>query len=225
MVLAVLIAVGFASPTFAAGNATVYVVHGIAGSDLKLDPTLPVDITVNGACAIKGLVFKQIVGPISLPAGNYSFTVRLANKANPCSNPVVIYAGAGLGAGDNVSLVAHLSATGIPRVTPFYNDVARPVAGATLSFRHAAAAPEVTVIGKNAATGFQVAVGVLSNSDKADRAVPPGTYDVTVSPSYVRPRVTVLGPAAIPVSGITAVYVVGSVSTGSLTAIVQTITP
>ena len=41
----------------APGTATVYVLHGIPGEDLGLDPELPVDVSVNGACALPGFTF------------------------------------------------------------------------------------------------------------------------------------------------------------------------
>ena len=37
----------------------VYVVHGIPGQDLGLEPALPVDVSVNGACALESFAFAR----------------------------------------------------------------------------------------------------------------------------------------------------------------------
>ena len=49
--------------------ATVYVVHGINGKDLALPEALPVDVQVGDTCALTDFQFRNIAGPISLPAG------------------------------------------------------------------------------------------------------------------------------------------------------------
>ena len=80
-------------PAFAQGNknsAYAYVVHGIPGQDLGLDPALPVDVSVDGACAIPGFVFGQIVGPVPLPAGDREIAIALANSDEPCSNDPIL---------------------------------------------------------------------------------------------------------------------------------------
>jgi len=53
------------SSAFAANNAYLYVVHGIPGRDISdsLNPGLPVDILVDGECAVRGLTFGNTNGP------------------------------------------------------------------------------------------------------------------------------------------------------------------
>ena len=59
----------------------------------------------------------------------------------------MLSADATLPAGGNVTLVAHLSESGQPTITPFVNDVSSVAAGqARLVVRHTAAAPAVDVL-------------------------------------------------------------------------------
>jgi hypothetical protein len=52
-------------------------VHGINGEKLGLPMALPVDVYVNGGYAFT-FEFKDTVGPVMLPAGEYTITVNLA---------------------------------------------------------------------------------------------------------------------------------------------------
>jgi hypothetical protein len=52
-------------------------IHGINGKALGLPMALPVDVYVNGAYAFT-FEFKDAVGPLTLPAGEYTITVNLA---------------------------------------------------------------------------------------------------------------------------------------------------
>lgn len=52
-------------------------IHGINGKALGLPKALPVDVYVNGGYAFT-FEFKDAVGPLMLPAGEYTITVNLA---------------------------------------------------------------------------------------------------------------------------------------------------
>lgn len=52
-------------------------IHGINGKALGLPMALPVDVYVNGGYAFT-FEFKDAVGPLMLPAGEYTITVNLA---------------------------------------------------------------------------------------------------------------------------------------------------
>jgi hypothetical protein len=67
--------------------ATVNVVHGIDGRDLDADASLPVDIAVNGDCALKGVTFTQSA-KVELASGDYTITVHPADGA--CGTTPVI---------------------------------------------------------------------------------------------------------------------------------------
>jgi uncharacterized surface protein with fasciclin (FAS1) repeats len=133
-------------PSLRPAPASVYVVHGIPGKDLGLPRALPVDIAVNGSCTLKGFTFGRIAGPLSLAEGTYNVKISLANQKNPCSNDPVIQADVPFAAGENASVVAHLSASGAPTASKFVNDVASiGKREARIAARHVAAAPEVDV--------------------------------------------------------------------------------
>ncbi|MCS6941115.1 MAG: DUF4397 domain-containing protein [Roseiflexaceae bacterium] len=138
-----------ASPAVAAsGSASVYIIHGIPGRDLGLKPRLPVDVAVNGACALKNFKFRDVVGPLSLPAGTYNIRISLANRHNPCGNPPVINADVPFKAGESATVIAHLSADGKPTASKFVNDLS-PAKGAgngPVIARHTAAVPAVDLL-------------------------------------------------------------------------------
>ena len=64
-------------PAGECGEFYLQAVHGINGEKLGLDKELPVDVYVNGAKAFT-FEFKDTVGPVKLPAGEYKITVNLA---------------------------------------------------------------------------------------------------------------------------------------------------
>jgi|GEM_PF-2448991 len=108
------------STTVGAHAAMITVVHGINGSDLGLASNLPVDIAVNGSCAIKGLTFTQTT-KVELGAGNYDITVHPASGS--CSGaPVISQTVAVPASARRIGLVANLSDAGTPQLAAFVND-------------------------------------------------------------------------------------------------------
>ena len=95
----------FTTNLFAVGSADaeVYVIHGIPGIDVGLDPELPVDITVNGGCALENFRFGDIAGPLFLPEGNYTIDIRPANLRTPCSEMPLFSVNVDLVAGENAT--------------------------------------------------------------------------------------------------------------------------
>lgn len=214
----------FANSNSSSSNASVYVIHGINGRDLGLPASsLPVDVSVNGGCALKGFTFGQIVGPLSLPAGTYAIAISLANASNPCSNAVVISANVPFTAGESSTVIAHLSAAGAPTASKFVNDLSNPgFLKGRVSVRHTAAAPAVDVkvnFGlRNIAT-----IEDLTNGNKADASLFFSFYNASVFVANTDTRV--LGPASffsLP-NRLTMIYAVGSASNGTLQLIRHTI--
>jgi hypothetical protein len=104
----------------AASAATVTVVHGINGRDLGLTRALPVDIAVNGSCALVGVTFGASTR-VELPEGSYRVTVH--SSTGNCSAAPVIDQQVAVPAGvRNVGLVAQISNAGAPQLTAFVND-------------------------------------------------------------------------------------------------------
>ena len=159
----------FASTASTAFAANVNVVHGIDGRDLGLAKELPVDIAVNGACALKGVKFKEST-IVELAQATYTITVHLADGL--CSKPAVITKQVTIPEGVRVfSAVASLSSNGTPQLAVF--NVSELFLPSTVAVRHLAQAGSVTVkfsspeLGsseiKRIRNGKQATLGVLTN--------------------------------------------------------------
>ncbi len=135
----------FAAPALA--QSEVFVVHGIPGIDLGVPAELPVDISVDGACALPGFTFGTIEGPLSFEEGLYDIQIHEPNVDTPCSGEVIIDAsGVEIDGGGSYSIVAHLTTDGAPTASVFRNAVFnfndRPI----VNVFHAANAPAVDAV-------------------------------------------------------------------------------
>ncbi|ABU58714.1 DUF4397 domain-containing protein [Roseiflexus castenholzii] len=184
VMLAALIALALASlistaPAQAAGNAKVYVVHGIPGRDLGLQPSLPVDVSVNGACALTRFKYTDTVGPIELPAGSYDIKIHLSASLStpPCSGPVAVAATVPFASGENATIVAHLTDSGAPTASKFMNDVTPASAGnGRIMARHTAPLPPVDLIVKTFSSPATLAViPNLANGQQVSAELPVNT--------------------------------------------------
>jgi Domain of unknown function (DUF4397) len=190
-------------------NATVVVIHGI--------PDVDVDVYVNDELTLEDFTYETVTDPLSLPAGDYALAVRAAGAA-PSDDPI-LEATATLTAGANVTVIAHLSASGDPMLTPFVNDVSTTAAGqGRLIVRHTAAAPAVDVL-----AGGEPVFSDLTNPNEAKADLPAGT--VSASVALAGTTDPVIGPADVPVveGQATIVYAVGSAEADTLGVLVQTI--
>ena len=195
----------------AATTATVSVVHGIPGT--------PVNVFVNGKLTLTDFKPGTVAGPLQLPPGSYTVTVFPASNMTGTGTPV-IKATATLTGGENVSLVAHLSAAGKPVLTAFVNDTAAVAAGqARLVVRHTAAAPAVDVRANQ-----QVAFKDLTNPNQAMADLPAGSISADVV--LAGTSTVVIGPATLDLAEgtETIVYAVGSANDKTLSLVVQKIT-
>ncbi|GAA3227733.1 hypothetical protein GCM10017691_18330 [Pseudonocardia petroleophila] len=189
---------------------TVYVVHGI--------PDTPVDVYVDGTRALDDFQPGTNAGPVDLPAGSREVAVFPADAADGSGEPL-LSATADLPAGGNVTLVAHLSESGDPTVTPFVNDVSSVPAGqARLVVRHTAAAPAVDVL-----AGGSPVVSGLTNPDQEALEVPAGTVSAAVAAAGTTDPV--IGPADLDLAEGTATFVhaIGSLEAGNLDLVVFTV--
>ncbi len=217
----------FAPAPFQLDDATVYVIHGINGADLGADSALPVDVSVNGACVLTGFEFKDIAGPLTLPAGEYDIQVRLAAD-DPCTGPLAIdVMGLPLNAGENTTIIAHLDAAGAPTASKFNNDVSAPSANRNgrLAVHHTAAAPSVDVTLEYGKSDLQLIATIedLANGEQAGPfELRGGMYVATIFPAGGDDAV--LGPATLGLKPrrLTNVFAVGSLENG-LDIIVQRI--
>ena len=161
-------------------DAMVYVVHGINGTDLGAAEALPVDVFVSGVgCALQGFEFREIEGPLALPAGSYDIEVRLTDGASPCEGTVAISApGVMLEAGKNLSIVAHLAEnmTPTPTASVFENNVSRNPGRARVAAHHTANFGAVDVLVDGA-----VAFAGVTNGQQGVAMVRPGRHDIAIA--------------------------------------------
>ena len=197
----------------------VFVVHGINGTDIGASEALPVDVSVSGqGCVLEGVEFRDVEGPLTLPADTtYDITVRLAAD-DPCTGDVAIQAGGvGLQNGDNVSITAHLDAQGSPTATVFANDLSSASGSTKISPRHAAEFGPVDVV-VNGSPAFED----VPNGGSATATLSPGTYEVAIeTPDN---QTTAFSDSLQLDAGILyAAYAVGSVENGTFEVLLQTL--
>ena len=208
-------------------QANVFVVHGINGKDVdpNLDPSLPVDVSVNGQCALPGFKFGEIVGALPFDAGEYEIAISLANADNPCAEPPV------LGpitlpfeAGKSYSVVAHLTEDGQLTASLFTEDLSkvRPPK-ARVILHHTAAAPTVDITllrGEKA----KITIEDVSNGDQTAAKLYPGKWNVKIAPANTD---TTVFETSIELKSrkIYLVYAVGSVTNGTFTLLSKSVYP
>jgi hypothetical protein len=126
-----------ASPTSAADDPSIMLLHGIPGAD--------VDVVVDGAVAIPNFKPGDMEDLTSFAGQTLkNVEVRAAGTSTVVIGPVAELA---IPASGNVTVVAHLDATGKPALSPFVNDIsATPAGQGRLTVRHAAAAPAVDIV-------------------------------------------------------------------------------
>jgi len=200
-----------ASPAAAAsGDATVSVVHGI--------PNTPVNVFLDGKSALQDFKPGTVAGPLSIPAGSHTITVFAASDTSGTGTPV-LKTTASLQSGTNYSIVAHLTASGQPALTPYVNDVSPVAPGqARLVVRHDAAAPAVDV----RANG-KVAFSNLTNPNENKADLPAGTISADVV--LAGTATVAIGPASLDLAegSETIVYAIGSAGDKTLALVTQTI--
>lgn len=196
------------SPAYAASS-KVSVVHGI--------PDTPVDVYVNGKKTLDNFKPGDVAGPLTLPEGEYD--IALTKPGEAVDKAILTVDDAAVPGGANISLAAHLSADGKPRITPFVNDVSKVDAGkARLIVRHTAAAPAVDVraggkpVFENLTNPKEAKADVAAGTVKAD-VVLAGTDTVAIGPADLNLKE---GTATI-------VYAIGSAEAKNLTVVAQTI--
>jgi hypothetical protein len=203
--------------------ATLTVVHGIAGTDLGLSPDLPVDAYVAelDACVLTGFAFGDISARLALPAGTYTIEVRLADAAaGDCGGPAAIGPAAiSLEAGENATVVAHLTEDGAPTASKYTNRVSPAAADgdARVAVHHNAAvgAVDVRLYPAFAKNRFRASVDLrgVTNPQSADADVRKGLYLATISPAGGRP--VAYDFLVLPAGQTTLLYAVGSLANGT----------
>lgn len=196
--------------TQAAKDAQVSVLHAVPGA--------VVDVYANGEALLTDFKPGTLTDPMALPAGDYDLKVVAAGDG--AGGQAIMEAdGVGVPAGANITVVAHLSESGQPVLTPYVNDTSPIAAGqARLTVRHAAAAPAVDV----RAGGEPVFTDLTNpNADSAD--IPAGAVSADVV--LAGTDQVAIGPADLDLAegAHTIVYAWGSAEDENLELAVQTI--
>ena len=206
--------------------ARVVVVHGVPGGAVGAAADLPVDVSVNGACALPGFRYKQIVGPLALPAGTIQVAVHPANPSAPCGLPAIIGPAAiTLDPNEDAAIIAHLSASGAPTASKYTVDLTPTVDGkARVHAFHTAAAPAVDV---HLGTQFNVLASTafllrqFVNNEQATVTAPAGSWQLSVA--VAGGSAPVIGPATVSLMPNSAYlfFVVGAPGSNTLDVIVK----
>ena len=200
----------FALPAYAAEEATVSILHGVPGAT--------VDVYANGDSLLTDFEPGTLTDPVMLPAGEYDLKVTAAG-AGADGDAVIEANDVTVPAGANITVVAHLDASGSPVLTPFVNDTEALDAGqARITVRHTAAAPAVDV----RANG-DVAFDGLTNPDEVKTELPAGTISADVV--LAGTDTVAIGPADVELKEgtNTIVYAWGSAADDNLDLAVQTV--
>lgn len=193
-------------------NGVISVIHGIPG--------VTVDVYLNGYLALPGFTPGALVGPLTVPAGDYTAAIY-PQGADPLATAPVLSGTTSLPQGANATIVAHLPDTSVssdPVLSVFVNDTSALGAGeARVVVRHTADAPAVDIIANGS-----VLVPNLANPDAAQADVPAGAYAVEIAPAGGSP---VVGPVNLNLEAGTAylVHATGSLSGGTFDLVIQTI--
>lgn len=225
----VLLAVTAGQVTAQTQPARVVVVHGIPGGAVGAAADLPVDVSVNGACALPGFRYKQVVGPLALPAGTIRVAIHPANPSAPCGLPAIIGpATITLNANEDAAIIAHLTAGGMPTASKYTVDLAPTVNNKSrVHVFHTAAAPAVDVyLGAEFNVLGQTAflLRQFVNNEKAVVPAPAGEWRLAVT--VAGSATPVIGPAHVNI-GQNAAYlffVVGAPGSNTLDVIVKAYT-
>ncbi|QIM21782.1 DUF4397 domain-containing protein [Phycicoccus sp. HDW14] len=205
------------TPAAAADDAKVTVVHGVPG--LTVDVYGSADETYTAEEALlQDFEPGTVTDPVDLPGGTYNLAVFPAG-ADPSGDPAIEATGVEVPAGANLSVVAHLNASGDPVLAAFANDVDPVAAGqARLVVRHTAAAPAVDIL----AGGKPVFSG-LTNPKEDSADLPAGSVSAAVALAGTTDPV--IGPADLDLKEGTStiVYAYGSAEDANLALAVQTI--
>jgi hypothetical protein len=201
--------------THHAHAANVRVIHGIDGRDLGLAQELPVDISVNGSCALKGVTFKKSAN-VELGAGDYTIKVFVASGS--CAGAPVIEKKVTIGKQaekEAFSLVASLSGEGTPQLAVFQN-TGNAILTPGVAVRHLAKTGAVKVrIGlRELGVRLPSEVQTIRNGKEAGRFILGATsltYTVSLEPRSAK-RITL--PTGTVRRSYRILYVVGSANNG-----------
>lgn len=198
-----------AAPAWAQHPGALIAVHGIDGRDLGLGQNLPVDVAVDGACALTSFKFGETTDPIPLPRGTYDVEISLSDGA--CGGTVVIAAKVRLAPNQVKALIANLDTAGAPTGTlvQISNRELRDDYGRIVVV-HAANAPQVDVTLNRGGRKNEGVVTTLKNGQAGSADLSDGRWVARIFPYLAETKVA--GPVRLPIESnqILIVYAVGT---------------
>ena len=181
-----------AGPSYAANQATLYVVQGLPGQS--------VDVSVDGKTVAKGVKTAAVVGPFKVSPGSRRITFSDGGTT-------LLSRSFAVKARSSWDVVVHLPAGGTsPTVTVFRNDTSTvPRGKAELVVAHTATVPEADV-----RVNGKVLFSNIANGESLNLTVPVATYKVAITPTGKKSPVY-LGPVSLTVKGgaVNRVYALG----------------
>ena len=105
----------------------IWLVHGISGLDMgSAYMQYPLDFKVDGVGCYPNMMFTRTFGPIKLQQpGTYAVSISAANPGAPCSSAPIAVVPVTLQRGEGFTVVAHLDAAGVRRLTPYWMELGR----------------------------------------------------------------------------------------------------
>ncbi len=208
-----------------AQTSQVTIVHGIPGNGLGLDPSLPVDVHISGlGCALTDFRFRDVAGPLDVPAGSYDVEIRLRDvAAGDCGGAIAVAVpGLPLLDGESSTVIAHLDAAGAPTASKFVNDLsASPPGESLVSVRHTAEAPAVDIRAFRFFSWFsgpRLELEGVENGQSADADLYKGWYFLTFSPAGGKP--VAFDTVFVPEGESVQLHAVGSLEDGTFQTLV-----
>ena len=214
----------FASP--ASGQSTtasVIIIHGLPGGDLQQPADLPVDISVDGACALTRVTYKSIIGPLSIPEGTRSIVVHYPATGTCSSAAAIGPAAVPFNGGENATIIAHVGPDGAPTASKFANNFgATPAGRARATVHHTANAPAVDIYLTrafgNAASTIALTTGLVPG-EQTVLPIPGERQSLAITAAGS--TTAAFGPAGLGLSpnNVYSLYVVGSLTNRTLDVI------
>lgn len=196
--------------------AEIYAVHGINGKDLGLKRNLPVDVSVDGACALPNFRFGDIAGPVELPEGTYTIAISLRDRDIPCSGPTAVSGSFVLEGERTYSIVAHLDEDGVPTASQLSID-RRPIRDGfgRLMVVHGAVAPKVDITLNKPSPRERVVLDGLANGSESTVSLAQRIWQARIYPALGETAVAGPLPAPVVSGNVTVIYAVGSLAGGT----------
>jgi len=192
-------------------GARVRIVHGIADAG-------PLDVYVDGSLALIGIVFAETSSDIILPGGEHAFTVVLTGDP-----PDTAIAAGSIALSDNALAYAALLGTVDAASVGLFEVDVRPLEQGSARFRIISGVPDVDAITPIFAGGDALSEPLAFGDASQYASIDGGMYDLDLLETASGVSLLTLPQTPFAEGTTTDVILVGQVSDGSMTALVEPI--